>query len=62
VAGLEQALDEQLAEIAGATDNQYILAHGVSLSNRLYFLPGRPNHQPRKIKAMSKKNLCMEPR
>jgi hypothetical protein len=62
VASLEQALHEQFAEVACAADNQYILAHGVSLSDRLYFLPIAHNHQPRKFKSMNKKNLCMEAR
>jgi hypothetical protein len=61
VACLQEALNQQFAEIAGAAYNQYILAHGVSLSNRLYFLPVGHKHQTRKIKAMTKKNLCMEP-
>ncbi|UUZ54686.1 hypothetical protein LP419_00995 [Massilia sp. H-1] len=57
--GRKQALHEQLAKIPRTTDNQYILAHGFSLSDRVYFLLSGKIQQPRKIDALNKKNLAM---
>ena len=60
VAGIHEALHQQLAEIAGAADHQYILVHGISLLFRVYFLLWMENQQTRKNAAMTKKFLCME--
>ncbi|UUZ49103.1 hypothetical protein LP420_01060 [Massilia sp. B-10] len=59
VVSRKQALHEQLAKIPRTTDNQYILAHGFSLSDRVYFLLSGKIQQPRKIDALNKKNLAM---
>jgi hypothetical protein len=56
VAGGQQALDQHFSEKAGATNHQYILLHGVSPTNAVYFVLYGAIVQTINIDSMAKKN------